>query len=58
LYRYLDPEAEDDSFNQAKVAFVVFGVDHTVDDRGWFTNLTCQMVMMPRQSDETKRMRN
>jgi hypothetical protein len=54
LYRYLDPEAEDDSFNQAKVAFVVFGVDHTVDDRGWFTNLTCQMVMMPRQSDANK----
>jgi N-acetylmuramoyl-L-alanine amidase len=54
LYRYLDPEAEDDSFNQAKVAFVIFGVDHTVDDRGWFTNLTCQMVMMPRQSDADK----
>jgi hypothetical protein len=54
LYRYLDPEAEDDSFNQAKVAFVIFGVDHTVDDRGWFTNLTCQMVMMPRQSDAKK----
>jgi len=53
LYRYLDPE-DSDSFNQPKVAFVIFGVDHNVDDRGWFTNLTCQMVMMPRQSDADK----
>jgi hypothetical protein len=53
LYRYLDPE-DKDSFNQAKVAFIIMGVDHTVDDRGWFTNLTCQMIMMPRTSDETK----
>jgi len=53
LYRYLDPE-DKDSFNQAKVAFIITGVDHTVDDRGWFTNLTCQMIMMPRKSDETK----
>ena len=50
LYRYLDPE-DNNSFNEAKVAFVVFGVDHTVDDRGWFTNLTCQMIMMPREKD-------
>jgi N-acetylmuramoyl-L-alanine amidase len=53
LYRYLDPE-DKDSFNQAKVAFIITGVDHTVDDRGWFTNLTCQMIMMPRKIDETK----
>ena len=51
LYRYLDPGVKDGSFNEAKVAFVVFGVDHTVDDRGWFTNLTCQMIMMPRGKD-------
>ena len=53
LYRYWDPD-DTPSFNKPKVAFIVKGVNHTVDDRGWFTDIPCQMIMMPRTSDETK----
>lgn len=53
LYRYLDPD-DRPSFNKPKVAFIVKGVNHTVDDRGWFTDIPCQMIMMPRESDAKK----
>lgn len=41
------------TFGKARVAFIVFGIDHNVDQNGWTTTLDCNMVLLKPQSKTT-----
>lgn len=50
-YRVMNPEIYgDNTFGLSKVAFIVFGIDHNVDQSGWTTILDCQMIFLKPKS--------